>query len=199
MPQSDGALDQPATRARVFVVIPALDEEASVGLVLEALPWARLDRVIVADNGSQDGTAAVARAGGATVVDAPRRGYGSACLAGLAELGTLEPDDVVVFLDADFSDHPDELPELLAPLFDGRAELVIGSRALGRREPGALLPQQRFGNWLATALFSVPLHGRVSGEDGARARRRLVATNWARTAMWSVRGVLVLGWLPAHG
>jgi len=153
MPQPDHAPQQPATQARVFVVIPALDEEASVGLVLAALPWALLERVVVADNGSRDGTAAVARAAGATVVDAPRRGYGSACLAGLAALGSLEPDDVVVFLDADFSDHPEELPSLLAPIAQGRAELVIGSRALGESESGSMLPQQRFGNALATFLI----------------------------------------------
>jgi len=135
---------------RVGVVIPALNEEASIGLVLADLPWPRLTAVIVADNGSTDATAERARAAGATLVHASRRGYGSACLAGIA---ALPPCEFVVFLDADYSDHPDELPALLAPLLEGRAELVIGSRALGRSEAGALLPQQRFGNWLATRLM----------------------------------------------
>ncbi|GJM20976.1 MAG: glycosyl hydrolase [Planctomycetota bacterium] len=135
---------------RVGVVIPALDEQDSIGLVLGDLPWQLLQQVVVADNGSRDATVERARAAGAEVVHAARRGYGSACLAGLA---ALRDCDVVAFLDADYSDHPDELPSLLAPLFEGRAELVIGSRALGHSEPGALLPQQRFGNWLATRLM----------------------------------------------
>lgn len=134
------------------MVIPALDEEASIGLVLADLPWALLSDVVVADNGSTDRTAARAAAGGARVVAAPRRGYGSACLAGLA---ALTPCDVIVFLDADHSDHADELPAVIAPLLAGRADLVIGSRALGSRERGSMLPQQRFGNALAGGLIRV--------------------------------------------
>ena len=96
----------------------------------------------------------VARTAGCVVVSEPRRGYGSACLAGLAHLAALSrPPDVVVFLDADHSDHADELPRLLAPIAAGRADLVVGSRKLGRLEPGALLPQQRVGNWIATAMI----------------------------------------------
>jgi len=139
-------------RPRVSVVIPALDEAASIGRVLADLPWERLQEVVVADNGSRDGTAAAARRGGARVVHAARRGYGAACLAGLA---TLRETDVVVFLDADYSDHPEELPDVTAPILEGRADLVIGSRKLGRAEPGAMLPQQVLGNWLATWLVRV--------------------------------------------
>ena len=139
----------------VDVVIPALNEARSIGLVLEALPD-RVRRVVVADNGSTDGTADVARAAGALVVAEPRRGYGSACLAGLAALRP-DPPAVVAFVDADYSDHPGELPALLAPIAEGRAELVIGSRVLGQRagrvERGALLPQARWGNALACALI----------------------------------------------
>jgi glycosyltransferase involved in cell wall biosynthesis len=105
---------------------------------------------VVADNGSTDGTARVAREHGARVVHAPLRGYGNACLAALA---ALDSPDVVAFLDADFSDHPEELPAVLAPILEGRADLVIGSRMLGRREPGAMLPQALFGNRLATLLM----------------------------------------------
>lgn len=135
----------------VDVVIPALNEEESLPLVLAAIPAGWVRRVVVADNGSTDSTAEVAARFGAQVVHEPRRGYGSACLAGLAALQA-DPPDVVVFLDADFSDHPDELPLVLAPILAGEAELVIGSRTLGEKEPGAMLPQAIFGNWLATSL-----------------------------------------------
>ncbi len=134
----------------IAVIIPALNEEKSLPLVLAALP--KVDDVIVVDNGSTDGTAAVAAAGGARVVSEPRRGYGSACLAGIA---ALRDPEIVVFVDADFSDHPEELPNLVAPIAEGRADMVIGSRALGNREKGALLPQARFGNMLACFLMRV--------------------------------------------
>jgi glycosyltransferase involved in cell wall biosynthesis len=142
---SNAATPEPA----VDVVIPALNEERSLPLVLADLPRPPVRRVVVADNASSDGTARVAREGGAEVVDAPRRGYGSACLAALDHLRRTGPPDVVVFVDADWSDHPEELPRLLAPILDGAADLVVGSRILGRREPGALLPQARAGNLVA--------------------------------------------------
>lgn len=141
--------DQPA----VDVIIPALDEAKSIGLVLAALPQDHIRRVVVADNGSTDGTAELARAGGAEVVTAARRGYGSACLSGLAHLRATGPPEVVVFLDGDYSDHPEELPALLEPILAGRADLVIGSRVLGQRERGALLPQARAGNFVACTLI----------------------------------------------
>jgi glycosyltransferase involved in cell wall biosynthesis len=155
--------------SRIAVVIPALNEEASIGRVLADLPDG-LIQVIVADNGSSDGTAAVARRGGARVVDAPRRGYGSACLAGIAALD--DDIDVVVFLDADYSDHPDELPRIVAPVLDGRADLVIGSRALGNAQPGSMLPQQRFGNWLSTRLIRLLFGYRYTDLGPFRAVRR---------------------------
>lgn len=134
----------------VRVIIPALNEERSIALVLKAVP-AIADGVIVADNGSTDATAAAARSLGATVVEEPRRGYGAACLRGMA---ALPPDTgIVVFLDGDFSDHPEEMESLVDPIRQGRADLVIGSRVLGRREKGALLPVALFGNWLATRLI----------------------------------------------
>ena len=136
----------------VDAVIPALNEAASIGLVLEALPRGLLRRVIVCDNGSRDATAEAARAAGAVVVHEPRRGYGAACLKALALVAS-DPPDAVLFLDADLSDDPAEATALLAPIEAGRADLVIGSRTLGAREPGALTPQARFGNWLATRLL----------------------------------------------
>jgi len=137
----------------VAVVIPAWNEQEPLPRVLAALPGG-IRRVLVVDNGSTDGTADAARHGGAEVIHEPRRGYGSACLAGIAALAG-DPPAVVVFLDADFSDSPGELPRLLEPIAAGRAELVIGSRILGRSERRALLPQARFGNWLATRLIRV--------------------------------------------
>ena len=138
----------------VDVVIPARDERLSLPLVLADLPRALVRDVVVVDNGSKDGTGDEAASLGCVVVREPRRGYGSACLAGLAHLAArFPPPEVVAFLDADHSDHAEELPNLLAPLASGRADLVVGSRALGTREPGALLPQQRLGNALATFLI----------------------------------------------
>jgi glycosyltransferase involved in cell wall biosynthesis len=158
----------------VDVVIPALNEEASLPLVLgdlAALPAGTVRRVVVADNGSTDGTARVAREGGAVVVHAPRPGYGSACLAGLAWLRANDPPDVVVFLDADYSDHPDELPRVAAPVLTGEADLVIGSRILGRRERGALLPQARAGNLVACTLVRLLYGHRYTDLGPFRAAR----------------------------
>lgn len=136
-------------QARIAVVIPALNEEHAIGHVLDAIPrW--VDDVVVVDNGSRDRTADVARAHGARVVTEPRRGYGQACLTGLNAL--TEPD-IVVFLDGDFSDRPDEMGALVDPIVRRAAELVIGSRTRGTAEPGALTPQARFGNWLACGLM----------------------------------------------
>ena len=137
----------------IDVVIPALNEERSLPSVLADIPRPPVRRIVVADNGSTDGTARVAREGGADVVPAPRRGYGSACLAGLDHLRRTGPPDIVVFVDADWSDHAEELPGLIAPILAGEADLVIGSRILGRREPGALLPQARAGNLVACAMI----------------------------------------------
>lgn len=137
---------------RIVVVIPALNEERSLPKVLSDIPRPLIEDVIVADNGSTDSTADVARAGAATVVSEPRAGYGRACLRGLAEAAN-NPPDIVVFVDADYSDRPAEIPQLLEPLLADEADLVIGSRVLGKREPGALAPHARWGNWLATWLI----------------------------------------------
>lgn len=143
----------PQSAATLDVVIPALNEEASLPLVLAGLPRPPVRRIVVADNGSADGTARVAREAGAEVVTASRRGYGSACLAGLDHLRRTGPPSIVAFVDADYSDHPEELPALVAPILAGAADLVIGSRILGQRERGALLPQARAGNLVACLLI----------------------------------------------
>lgn len=132
------------------VIIPALNEEASLPLVLADLPAHLVDRVFVVDNGSTDNTAAVARAHGAVVVTEPRRGYGAACLAGIA---AAQGHDILVFLDADYSDYPEDLVHLHGPVAAGTADLVIGTRMVRRESRRALLPQARFGNWLATRLM----------------------------------------------
>jgi glycosyltransferase involved in cell wall biosynthesis len=134
--------------SRVDVIIPALDEESALPRVLREIPHPPVRRVVVADNGSTDHTAAVARANGAEVVHEPERGYGAACLRAIEHLAA-DPPDIVVFLDGDYSDHPAELSRLIDPILAGDAELVIGSRARGRRERGALSPQQRVGNAIA--------------------------------------------------
>lgn len=136
---------------KVVVIIPAVNEERSIGLVLRDIPRDRVSEVVVVDNGSTDATARVAREHGATVVPEARRGYGRACLAGIAHVRPLQPD-VVVFLDADYSDSPEEMRLLIQKIADGY-DLVIGSRTLGRAAAGALLPQARFGNLLAVCLI----------------------------------------------
>ncbi len=133
----------------VAVVIPAVNEERSIEKVVSAIPkW--VDDVVVVDNASTDSTADVARGAGARVVFESRRGYGSACQAGIH---ALNDPDVVVFLDADLSDFPEEMDKLVEPILSDEADMVIGSRVLGEREPGALTPQARFGNWLACSLI----------------------------------------------
>jgi glycosyltransferase involved in cell wall biosynthesis len=138
-------------RPRVAVVIPVFNERASLPLVVAAIPAGVADEIVVVDNGSTDGTAEIARTLPVRVVREDRRGYGRACLAGVEALEH-QPPDVLVFLDGDYSDHPEEMPLLLDAIASG-ADLVIGSRALGQREPGALLPQARLGNALACRLI----------------------------------------------
>ncbi len=135
-------------------MIPALNEERALPYVLREIPRPPVRRVVVADNGSTDATAAVAVENGAEVVHEPERGYGAACLRALAHLDS-DPPDIVVFLDGDYSDHPDELPSLIQPILEGRADVVIGSRATGRRERGALSPQQRVGNAIASTALGL--------------------------------------------
>ncbi len=155
---------------RVAVIIPALNEEEALGGTLEALAGHAPQQVIVVDNGSTDRTAEVARQRGAQVVVEPRRGYGRACLAGIA---AVEPGaNIVAFMDADGSDDEADLSRLVAPLLSGEADLVIGSRVRGEREPDSLSPQQRFGNWLATRLLRALFGARYTDLGPFRAIRR---------------------------
>lgn len=154
---------------RVAVIIPALDEEGAIGAVVGAVDRAVVDRVIVVDNGSSDATAQRARAAGAEVLREPRRGYGSACLRGI---GAVPRADLIVFLDGDGSDRPQEIPALLAHLLDSSGDLVIGSRVLGDGEAGALTPLQRFGNALTCSLLRLLWGQRCTDLGPFRAIRR---------------------------
>ncbi|MDE2701368.1 MAG: glycosyltransferase family 2 protein [Gemmatimonadota bacterium] len=137
---------------RISVIIPVFNEQDAIEKVIGDIPSHLPTEIIVVDNGSTDQTAKLAAAMGARIVRENRRGYGSACLAGIA--ATNNPD-IVVFLDGDYSDHPNEMPDLIAPILENRADLVIGSRVLGNSEPGALMIQARFGNRLATSLIKI--------------------------------------------
>jgi glycosyltransferase involved in cell wall biosynthesis len=142
---------------RIQVIIPAFNEEKSIGQVIDALPKDWIDKTIVCNNASTDNTAEVAINKGATVVDEQRKGYGSACLRAMQFIQELPRDqqpEIVVFLDADFSDYPEDLPALVLPISEQGYDMVIGSRVSGAKLPkGAMTPQQVFGNWLATTLI----------------------------------------------
>ena len=138
------------------MLIPAWNEEKSLPLVIAGLPGEWVRQVIVCDNGSTDQTAIVAKEAGAVVVQEPRKGYGNACLAGMCYLEQLpasEQPEIVVFIDGDFSDFPEELPKVASPILNEEMDMVIGSRMLGGMEANAMTLPQRFGNWLAPALI----------------------------------------------
>ncbi|MEM1052441.1 MAG: glycosyltransferase, partial [Pseudomonadota bacterium] len=162
-----------ASKPKVSVVIPALNEESSVGDTVRGILSSAPDglhEVIVADNGSTDATATVAKAAGAQVVSEPSRGYGAACLAALDRVD--KDSSVILFMDADLSDDPADADKLLKPIIQGTADLVIGSRTIGRIEPGAMSVPQRFGNWLAPALVRVIWGQRYTDLGPFRAIRR---------------------------
>jgi len=141
------------TQQIVDVIIPAFNEEGSVGKVINDIPKDAVRTIIVGNNGSTDSTKEVATQAGAVVVDEPRSGYGSACLAGMRYVADQNtPPDIVVFIDGDYSDYPEQLKDLVAKITEGH-DLVIGSRALGDLQKGSMTPAQLFGNWLATNLI----------------------------------------------
>ncbi|HNP94667.1 MAG TPA: glycosyltransferase family 2 protein [Cyclobacteriaceae bacterium] len=139
---------------RIVVIIPAFNEENGIGQVLSEIPKDLVEEVVVVNNASTDDTEKIARDAGATVLREEIPGYGRACLKGI-EYVRQNPPDVVVFLDADHSDYPEEMTSVVEPILDQNADLVIGSRALGNREKGSMTPQQVFGNWLATGLLKL--------------------------------------------
>ncbi len=163
------SFDQGA-RSFLSVIIPALNERESIGLVLRDLPRSLVRQVIVVDNGSTDDTSAIAARAGAQVIRQSRRGYGAACQAGIA---ALDPrTDIVAFLDADYSDFPEEIEGLVAPIRRGEADLVLGSRVLRDSSRAALLPQAYWGNRLATFLIRRFWHFSYTDLGPFRAIRR---------------------------
>ena len=153
---------------KISVIIPAFNEESSIGLVLNDLPRKTLHEIIVVDNGSTDNTAEVALESGARVVQEKRKGYGSACLRGIAELN--QPD-IVVFLDGDYSDYPEDIDQLIQPILSGEKDFVLGSRMILPESRAALLPQARYGNRLAVFLMRIFFRHRYTDLGPFRAIR----------------------------
>jgi len=175
---------------RVSVIIPTHNEAQAIGLVLADLPAKMVTEVLVVDSNSTDGTAAIAEAKGARILHEPRRGYGRACLTGLA---AANQPDVVVFLDGDYSDRPDELPLLLAPIAEGRADITIGSRLAKQNVAGALPWHSVFGNRLAAAMIRVLYGQRITDLGPFRAARADVLRQLALeedTYGWAVEMIL---------
>jgi glycosyltransferase involved in cell wall biosynthesis len=140
----------------VDVIIPVYNEEDSIGKVISEIPDTIVRNVVVCNNGSKDRTASVAESHGAIVVHQPEKGYGNACLKGMEYIANLEiKPDIIVFLDGDYSDYPSEMVDLIKPIVTENVDMVIGSRALGEMQSGAMMPQQIFGNWLATTLIRI--------------------------------------------
>jgi glycosyltransferase involved in cell wall biosynthesis len=173
---------------QIAVIIPAFNEEKSIGKVVNAIPKDLVQTIIVVNNNSTDDTINVANSAGAIVLTENRKGYGWACLKGMDYLKNQSPD-IVVFLDGDFSDYPEEIIHLIEPIINQNMDMVIGSRVLGKREKGSLLPQQRFGNWLATKLIRLFYGATFTDLGPFRAIRydKLIALNMAdKTYGWTI-------------
>jgi glycosyltransferase involved in cell wall biosynthesis len=142
--------------SKIVVIIPAFNEENAVGKVVNAIPKDWVEEIVVVNNNSTDKTREAAEQEGALVLDQPIKGYGNACLKGIEHVKSKqEKPDIIVFLDADFSDFPEQLPEVVRPILEKEMDMVIGSRALGEREGGSMTIPQVFGNWLATRLIKL--------------------------------------------
>ena len=143
-------------KEKTIVIIPAFNEENAVGQVVRAIPKDWVDEVVVVNNNSTDLTSEKAQKAGATVLFEAKKGYGRACLKGIDYVNQmLNKPEIVVFIDADYSDYPEQMPELIRPIKEEEVDLVIGSRALGKREKGSMTIPQLFGNWLATTLLKL--------------------------------------------
>jgi glycosyltransferase involved in cell wall biosynthesis len=175
---------------RVSIIIPSHNEAQAIGRVIADLPADVITEVIVVDSNSDDGTPEIARRAGARVIDEPRRGYGRACLTGLTNA---RDPDVVVFLDGDYSDRPSELPTLLQPIIDGRADITLGSRLQGNNDKGALPWHQAFGNRFAAGLIRMIYGVRVTDLGPFRAARAEILRGLALEQMtygWAVEMIL---------
>lgn len=173
---------------KIIVIIPAFNEAKSIDKVIAEIPQDIVNEVIVVNNNSSDETSKVARQAGATVLNEPRQGYGFACLKGIDYAKKQNPD-IVVFLDADYSDYPEEMRLLLKPIIDDNFDMVIGSRALGERQSGSMTIPQIFGNWLATNLLQLFYNVRYSDLGPFRAIKfdKLIALNMRDTTYgWTV-------------
>ncbi len=142
-------------KPKIDIVIPAYNEEKSIAKVIADIPKDVVNEVVVVNNNSSDKTRSVAEMAGATVIDEMRPGYGFACLKGIDYLKQKGQTDILVFLDGDYSDYPEQLPDVVEPILTGNVDLVIGSRALGNRDNGSMTFPQVFGNWLATNLLKL--------------------------------------------
>ncbi len=175
---------------RIVVIIPAYNEENSIAKVLGDIPPGLVSEVIVVNNNSNDATEVNARDAGATVLREKRPGYGYACLKGIEYIKQLQPaPDIVVFIDADYSDHPEEMPLLVQPIINEEMDMVIGSRALGKKEKGSMTVQQVFGNWLSTRLLKIIYNIRYTDLGPFRAIRydKLLEINMQDTTYgWTV-------------
>lgn len=189
----------------ISVIIPAYNEEHSIGRVLNDLPKEKLKEIIVVNNASTDNTAEVARINGATVVEERRRGYGAACLRGIS---VVSDSDIVVFVDGDYSDYPEELDQLIKPIIENRADFVLGSRMIYPESREALLPQARYGNKLATFLIYIFFGHRFTDLGPFRAIRfdslkqiNMVDTDFGWTVEMQIKAIknnLRIEEIPVH-
>ena len=174
----------------IKVIIPAFNEENGIGQVIREIPRSIVQEIIVVNNASTDRTEQVANEAGATVLRELVPGYGRACLKGIEYVQHSFPQpDIIVFLDADHSDYPEEIPDLIQPILEHDVDLVIGSRALGNKEKGSMTPQQVFGNWLATRLLKIIYNVKFTDLGPFRAIKfaRLLDLNMAdKTYGWTV-------------
>jgi glycosyltransferase involved in cell wall biosynthesis len=180
----------------IKVIIPAYNEEQSIALVLKDIPAHLITEAIVVNNNSTDNTVSMAQKAGATVLTELRRGYGQACLTGLDYIKQNGGCDIVVFIDGDYSDHPDEMGAVLQPILNGSADMTIGCRTKSNREPGSMTPQQVFGNWLAVLLIRLLFRHRYSDLGPFRAitwqaleKINMQDTNYGWTVEMQVKAV----------